>query len=70
MCREFIQALDPASTFFPGAAMSQLTVLETAVGIALPDELRRRPAHHHNQRQRDGAGFYYHAGLRQTCGKP
>jgi SMI1-KNR4 cell-wall len=40
MWREFIQALDPASTFFPGASMSQLTVLETAVGIALPDELK------------------------------
>lgn len=39
MWRELIQALDPMSTFFAGATKLQLTKLEEALKIALPDEL-------------------------------
>ena len=40
MWREFIQALDPHSTFFPGATTLQLTALEKALSITLPEELK------------------------------
>jgi hypothetical protein len=40
MWREFIQSLDPASTFFSGAMVDQLTALEMVVGIELPDDLK------------------------------
>jgi SUKH superfamily protein len=40
MWHEFIQSIDPASTFFSGATLNQLAVLETAVKAVLPDELK------------------------------
>ncbi len=39
MWRELIQALDPMSTFSAGATKLQLTKLEEALKLALPDEL-------------------------------
>src|ERR1700736_1094638 len=40
MWREFIQTLEPSATFFPPATEQQLAKLETAINVALPDELR------------------------------
>jgi hypothetical protein len=40
MWREFIQVLDPSATFFLGATPVELTLVETVMGIALPNELK------------------------------
>jgi hypothetical protein len=41
MWREFILQQEPSATYFPGGTETQITSLEKAVGVVIPDNLKQ-----------------------------